>query len=67
MRSSAQGSRVARQSITQPHAGVPTFTILRTFGVAIKTITGRHGDAFAGQHARYIRLAEAAVVLIGGV
>ena len=39
---------------------------LRTFGVAVKTITSQHGNALAGKHARYVLLAEAAVVLIGG-
>ena len=39
---------------------------LRTYGVAIKTITGQHSDTFSGHHARYLLLAEAAVVLIGG-
>jgi len=39
---------------------------LRTFGVAIKTVIDRQGDTFAGNHARYVLLAEAAIILIGG-
>ena len=30
---------------------------LRRFGVAIETITEQHGGAFAGNHARYVLMA----------
>ena len=40
---------------------------LRSFGVKVQTITERHSGAFAGNHGRYILLAEAVIVLSGGV
>lgn len=39
---------------------------LRGFGVMIKTVTEQHGGAFAGNHARYVLIADVAVI-IGGV
>ena len=38
---------------------------LREFGVKIRTVTEQQGGAFAGNHARYVLLAEVAIV-IGG-
>ena len=40
---------------------------LRSFGVKVQTVTERHGGAFAGNHGRYILLAEAVIVLAGGM
>ncbi|MBL1436004.1 MAG: hypothetical protein COB08_007375 [Rhodobacteraceae bacterium] len=40
---------------------------LRSFGVKVQTVTEHHGGAFAGNHGRYILLAEAVVVLSGGM
>jgi len=39
---------------------------LRNFGVKIQTVTEQHGGKFAGNHARYVLLAEAAIVFAGG-
>ena len=35
---------------------------LRRFGVAIETITEQHGGAFAGNHARYVLMANVTVI-----
>ncbi len=35
---------------------------LRGFGVAIKTITEQHGGQFAGNHARYVLMANVTVI-----
>lgn len=39
---------------------------LRKFGVNIRTVTEQHGGKFAGHHARYVLIAEVAVI-VGGV
>ena len=40
---------------------------LRSFGVKIQTVTEQHGGAFAGNHGRYVLMAEAVIVIAGGM
>ena len=40
---------------------------LRNFGVQIRTVTERHGGTFAGNHGRYVLVAEVAIALGGKV
>jgi hypothetical protein len=40
---------------------------LRKFGVSIRTITERHGGDFAGNHGRYVLIAEVAIIIGGAM